>query len=79
MIKYTKLPKNIELLLPKAEAYLKSRSDISFAYLFGGLAKGKPMPLSDVDIAVYISEGGDVVEKKWRFLVNLWSFLRQTR
>lgn len=25
-----------------------------FAYLFGGLAKGGPNPLSDVDIAVYV-------------------------
>lgn len=75
MIKYARLPKNIELLIPRAEAYLKSRSDISFAYLFGGLAKGKPMPLSDVDIAVYLSEGGDVVEKRMEILGELMKLL----
>ena len=75
MIKYTKLPENIELLLSKAEAYLKSRSDVVFAYLFGGLAKKKPMPLSDVDIAIYLSEGVDVVERKMEILGKLMMLL----
>jgi len=52
VIKYSRLPDNIEYLLPAAEAYIKSRKDMLFAYLFGGLARGKPSPLSDVDIAV---------------------------
>lgn len=59
MIKHTRLPENIEFLLTKAEAYLKSRSDVAFAYLFGGLAKNKPVPLSDVDIAIYLLENSD--------------------
>ena len=45
MIKYSKLPENIQDNLPKAEAYLKSKPDVYFAYLFGSLAKGKPLPL----------------------------------
>jgi len=44
MIKHTRLPKNIETLLPKAKEYLKSRPDVLFAYLFGSIAKGKPRP-----------------------------------
>lgn len=75
MIKYTKLPGNIELLLTSAEAYLKSRSDIVFAYLFGGLAKKKPMPLSDVDMAIYLLEGVDMVEKKMEILGRLMILL----
>ena len=75
MIKYTKLPENIELLLSKAEAYLKSRSDVVFAYLFGGLAKKKPMPLSDVDIAIYLLEGVDMVEKRMEILGKLMILL----
>jgi len=55
MIKNKTLPKNIDSLLPKVFAYLRKRSDIVFAYLFGGLARGKRLPLSDVDIAVYFS------------------------
>lgn len=33
MIKYKKLPENIEELIPEAIDYLQSRSDIQFAYL----------------------------------------------
>ncbi len=75
MIKYSKLPENIERLLPQAEAYLRSRSDIAFAYLFGSLAKRRRTPLSDVDISIYLSEGGDTVEKKMQILGKLMELL----
>ena len=75
MIKYSKLPENIEDMLPKTETYLRSRSDILFAYLFGGLARGKPLPLSDVDIAVYIRETVDLSEKKLEILGKLTDLL----
>ena len=75
MIKYTALPENIERLLPKAEAYLRSKSDVAFAYLFGSLAKGRPKPLSDVDIAVYLSEEADLIEKKMEILGKLIELL----
>jgi predicted nucleotidyltransferase len=68
MIKYKKLPANIEDLMPKALAYLQSRSDIEFAYLFGSFGKGKPLPLSDVDVAIYLGETMDVHEKKMEIL-----------
>lgn len=29
---------------------------ITFAYLFGGLVKGKPNPLSDIDLALYVKD-----------------------
>ncbi|MCJ7773021.1 MAG: nucleotidyltransferase domain-containing protein [Desulfobacterales bacterium] len=75
MIKYTQLPKNIGLLLTRAGAYLRSRPDVSFAYLFGGLAKERPTPLSDVDIAVYLSEDEDYIEKKMEILGKLMEIL----
>ena len=75
MIKYSKLPENIEDMLPKAETYLRSRPDILFAYLFGGLARGKPLPLSDVDIAVYLRETVDSFEKKLEILGKLTGLL----
>ena len=75
MIKYSRLPQNIEENLPKAGAYLKSRPEVSFAYLFGSLAKGKPLPLSDVDIAVYLSKSLDVLEKKLEILGELVDIL----
>lgn len=75
MIKYSRLPENIEDNLPKAEVYLKTRLDIHFAYLFGSLAKGKPLPLSDIDIAVYLSESSDVLEKKLEIVGELIAIL----
>jgi len=64
MIKFQKLPDNIESLIPQVTAYLKSNPDIIFAYLFGSFAKGKQQPLSDVDIAVYLKRGVTVEECK---------------
>lgn len=43
--------------LTAAQRYLQEREDIAFAYLFGSMATGKTTPLSDVDIAVYLTEG----------------------
>jgi predicted nucleotidyltransferase len=75
MIKHARLPKNIKRLLPKAESYLRSRSDVAFAYLFGSLAKGKLKPLSDVDIAIYLVDEGDIPEKKLEILGDLMYLL----
>ena len=75
MIKYFKLPKNIQNLLPLAGEYLKSRRDVHFAYLFGSLAKRRPFPLSDVDIAVYLSEDTDILERKMEILGKLTELL----
>jgi len=50
VIKYQKVPDNIQELLPEAVVYFQSHLEVVFAYLFGSLAKGKPMLLSDVDI-----------------------------
>ena len=75
MIKYTKLPKNITALLPKAESYLRSRPDIAFAYLFGSLAQGNRKPLSDVDIAIYLSEENEIPGKKLEILGQLMDLL----
>ena len=56
MIKFKKLPANILKLLPGAVEYLESHPKVLFSYLFGSLAKGSPLPLSDVDIAVYLAD-----------------------
>jgi len=76
MIKYQRLPANIEDLIPKALAYLQSRPDILFAYLFGSFGRGKPLPLSDVDIAVYLEEAKDLQEKKMEILGALIDILQ---
>ncbi len=75
MIRHSMLPENIQSLLPKAQAFLQSRSEICFAYLFGSLVRGKPSPLSDVDIAIYLSENVDPYEKKLEILGKLIDLL----
>ena len=63
-------------LIPLVTAYLKSNPHIIFAYLFGSLAKGKQQPLSDVDIAVYLKQGANVVECKLAILGRLIDILQ---
>jgi len=75
MIKYKKLPANIIELIPRAVDYLGSMRDIHFAYLFGGFAREKISPLSDVDIAVYCLENSDFKEKKIEILGRLMDLL----
>lgn len=76
MIKFKKLPANILQLLPRAVDYLEANPKILFAYLFGSLARGKPQPLSDVDIAVYLKPCGNVADKKLDILGNLMTILK---
>ena len=75
MIRHKSLPKNIQDLLSKAADYLQSRHDVSFAYLFGTLSKGQGTPLSDVDIAVFLSGGDKRAEKKLEILGDLSDLL----
>ena len=76
MIKYKQMPDNIESLLPPAIDYLKSNRQILFAYLFGGLARGKSHPLSDIDLAVYLKQGANVSECKLAMLGKLMDILQ---
>ena len=68
MLRYRKLPEDIEKRLNKTVQILGAYPDIIFAYIFGGLAKGKPTPLSDVDIAVFIKDSADMIENKMNIL-----------
>jgi predicted nucleotidyltransferase len=76
MIKYKNLPANIEDLIPKALAYLQSMPDILFAYLFGSFGRGKQLPLSDVDIAVYLKDPTVIQKKKLEILGALIDILQ---
>ena len=76
MIKYQQLPKKILQLLPKAALYLESHPKVLFAYLFGGLAKGKLQPLSDVDLAVYLIQSQSFSDLKLDILGNLIEILQ---
>ena len=60
MIKFNKLLENILQLLPGAVHYLESHPKVIFSYLFGSLSKGKPLPLIDVDITVFLKKAEKV-------------------
>jgi len=75
MIRHSKLPDNIISLLPAAETYLNSREDVLFAYLFGSIVKRKIAPLSDIDIAVYLSVDSRLHIRKMEILGELTGLL----
>lgn len=76
MIKFKKLPANILDLLTDAEEYLESHPKVVFAYLFGSLAKRSPLPLSDVDIAVYLNDAHYGTDDKLEILGKLMDILQ---
>ncbi len=75
VIKTHRVPEDILDRISQAKVYLEGHPRVLFVYLFGGLAKGKPTPLSDVDIAVYLSKGGDVAQEKMEILGKLMDIL----
>lgn len=75
MIKDKKLPENILEILPKANYFLENYQKVIFAYLFGSLAQDKALPLSDIDIAIYLKEGADFSQEKMTILRNLIDIL----
>ena len=64
MIKFEKLPPDILARIPDAIKVLSEDNHVIFAYLFGGLVKGKVTPLSDIDIAVYLKDMDNIAEQK---------------
>jgi uncharacterized protein len=76
MIRYTRLPEDIISLFPEAYEYLQSQSDLQFAYLFGSFAKGKTTPLSDVDIAIYLSDKKKLLFRKIEIFGELTNILK---
>ena len=76
MIKFNRLPENILELLSGAAQYLEDNPKTVFAYLFGGLAKRAPSPLSDVDIAVYLADNLYFKDDKLNILGNLMNILQ---
>ncbi len=54
MIRYKKLPEDILKRINLLTDLFMADPNIVFAYLFGGLLKERPNPLSDADIAVFV-------------------------
>lgn len=76
MIKFGRLPENINHLLPIVREYLNNHPKVVFAYLFGGLARGKVSPLSDIDIAIYMAEDTEIAQEKLEMLGKLNELLK---
>ncbi len=62
MIKFEKLPSNILSKIPAVLEIMSTDQRVIFGYLFGGLAAGRVRPLSDVDIAVYLNDTGELAD-----------------
>ncbi len=54
MIRFKKIPEDTHQKIDLLTDLFMEDSNIIFAYLFGGLVRGKGKPLSDVDLAVYV-------------------------
>lgn len=64
MIHRTPLPRNIGDRIATLSTALEECPGVVFAYVFGGMGTGRPTPLSDVDVAVYLEEGADPFEAR---------------
>ena len=64
MRKIQVLPADIVKRLESLPAILAAHEKVVFAYLFGGMAKGEVRPLSDVDIALYLTTMENLAEVK---------------
>jgi hypothetical protein len=71
MIRFKPSPEDIKQRLPLASEYLRSHPKVVFAYLFGGLARGGHGPLSDVDIAVWLTATRNAAKTKLELIENL--------
>ena len=63
MIRLAPLPSNIREKFGPLTDFFQRSSNILFAYLFGGLARGYLNPLSDIDLALFLKD-----EKKGDYL-----------
>ena len=56
MIRFKRIPKDIHQKMNPLIDFFKADPHIIFAYIFGGLVKERPNPLSDVDLAIYVRD-----------------------
>ena len=59
MIRRSRLPANIRERLPRLAAAFRADSRVAAVYLFGSFARGTEGPLSDVDVAILLTQAID--------------------
>jgi hypothetical protein len=74
MIKHKIIKHDLQKTLPKLKDLFKNQEGLIAAYLFGSHAKGRPHPLSDIDIA-YLLDKNLLPPKKESIEKNLYKSL----
>jgi len=69
------LPSDINARLTIAQQKLANDTRVLFAYVFGGVGRGRVTPLSDVDIAVYLDNVTDASAAQLELLGMLTEIL----
>ena len=75
MIQRSPLPPGIRERLRTLGQALERCPQVVFAYLFGGAGTGALQPLSDVDVAVYVDEGVDLLDTRLEVIGTVTSHL----
>lgn len=64
LMRGARLPSDLAARLATLGAVLAAHPGVVFAYLFGSAARGELRPLSDVDVAVYLTDAADPVQAR---------------
>jgi uncharacterized protein len=70
-MRFRQTPINVDKMRAAATRVLEENPRVVFAYIFGSIARGAQTPFSDVDIAVFVSEGSDLASEKLEILGKL--------
>ena len=76
MIRRKGISADKDTLIAGTREVLQRHAEVIFAYLFGGLAKHDMLPLSDIDIAVYVDRSANLDQEKLDLLGDLMDELR---
>ena len=76
MIKFKPIEHDVRQFFPDLRKKLEGEESVCFAYLFGSYGRGKPGPLSDVDVAVFLEGCKDYWDKKLELIGEITRTLR---
>jgi predicted nucleotidyltransferase len=76
MIHRAPLPADVGEKISTLGRALEACPEVVFAYVFGGMGAGRPTPLSDVDVAVYLAEGADPLGTRLEVVAKVTAHLR---
>ncbi len=75
MIHRAPLPADVGEKIATLGRALEACPAVVFAYVFGGMGAGRPTPLSDVDVAVYLAETADPLEMRLEVVAKVTTHL----